>query len=236
VNDMKIDKFCEYYGLGNVLSTEKILDGKMYKTFKVKTTKGVYAIKVLHEEVIKGENTYHNLIQSEKIANLAKVSGIPSSCALSIRGNVIHKLVDNYYIVFEYIDGKTLNNKEITMNHCRKIGKLLAKIHQLEYSYLGLEENFTEHFQLYPWENYIKNDNFKNMSYRELFLKNYKKYNSLLKRANERYNESNKILTICHHDLNPKNVLWQGENPLIINWESAGLMNPYRELIEVALS
>lgn len=233
---MVIDEFCKFYDLGEVLSTEKILGGRMHKMFKVKTTKDAYAIKVLNEEVMKREEAYHNFVQSEKIANLAKKSGIPACCSLSIRGNFIHQFGDNYYMVFEYIDGKTLSDQEITVDHCKKIGKLLAKIHQLEYSNLDLEENFQEYSRLYPWEEYIKNENFRSMGYRELFLKNYKKYNSLLKRANERYNESNKTMAVCHRDLDPKNVLWKGENPVIIDWESAGLMNPYRELIEVALS
>ena len=233
---MEMNKFCECYNLGHVLSTEKILGGRMHKMYKVETTKGVYAIKELNEKVMKRENSYHNFTQSEKIANLAKKSGIPASCSLSIQGKIIHKFVDNYYMIFEYVNGKTLSDQEITVDYCRKIGRLLARIHQLDFSELGLEEKFIEYSKLYAWENYIKNENFKNMNYRELFLKNYKKYNSLLKRANERYNESNKTLTVCHRDLDPKNVLWNDGKPVIIDWESASLMNPYLELIETALS
>ncbi len=233
---MKLDKFCEFYHLGEVLSTENILGGRMHKMFKVKTNKGVYAIKVLNPEVMKRKGAYQNFIQSERISSLAKASGISVSNALLIQGDFIHLFEDNYYMVFEYVDGKTLSDQEITVNHCRKIGKLLAKIHQLEYSNLDLKDNFVEYSRLYPWEEYTKNVNFQNMTYQELFLKNYRKYNSLLKRANERYNESNKTLTVCHRDLDPKNVLWNEENPIIIDWESAGLMNPYRELIETALS
>ena len=73
------------------------------------------------------------------------------------------------------------------------------------------------------------------MTYKELFTANYKKYNDLLKNANEKFNNSNKILTICHRDMDPKNVMWYKDNPIIIDWESASLANPYRELLEDAL-
>ena len=88
---------------------------------------------------------------------------------------------------------------------------------------------------MYDWESYITNPNFDDMSYKEEYLRNYKKYNSLLKRANERFNKSNIEASICHNDMDPKNVMWDGVNPIIIDWESAGLSNPYRELLEDAL-
>lgn len=75
------------------------------------------------------------------------------------------------------------------------------------------------------------------MKYKDLYLKNYKKYYSILKRVVEMFNNSNKELTICHRDMDPKNVMWNKEGlPIIIDWESASLSNPNRELIEVALS
>jgi len=233
---MEIDKFCKKYELGDVLSTQKILGGRMHQMFKAETTTGVYAIKVLNKEVMRRKEAYHNLIQSEKIATFVKNAGILVSNALLIQGNVINSLNGNYYMVFEFIEGKTLTSKEITLDHCKKIGKVLAQIHALDFSKLGLKEELIEYSRLYSWEEYIKNENFQNMEYRDLFLKNYKKYNSLLKRANERYNKGNTILTICHRDLDPKNVLWKDNEPIIIDWESAELMNPYRELIEVAFS
>ncbi len=38
---------------------------------------------------------------------------------------------------------------------------------------------------------------------------------------------------ISHRDLDPKNILWQGTDPLIIDWEAAGYVNPWQELLEV---
>ena len=38
---------------------------------------------------------------------------------------------------------------------------------------------------------------------------------------------------ISHRDLDPKNVMWKEKNPYIIDWEAAGYVNPYQELVEV---
>ena len=35
--------------------------------------------------------------------------------------------------------------------------------------------------------------------------------------------------------MDPKNVMWSQNNPIIIDWECAGVANPERELLEVAL-
>ena len=107
--------------------------------------------------------------------------------------------------------------------------------YSLDYKEIGLEPNVVEYTKLYDWESYINNPSFSKMSYKNVFLKNHKKYNSMLKRANESFNASNKNQTICHCDMDPKNVMWNNDNPIIIDWECAGVANPERELLEDAL-
>lgn len=232
---MNIEKFCEISNLGIVTNITKLTGGLMHKMFKVETNKGIYAIKVLNPEVMSREEAYNNFVISETIANLAKDNGIVVSSAISINNNYLNKFEDKYYMVFDFVAGKVLTDEEITIEHCRKIGEILSKIHSLDYSNLGLDSEIVEYTRLYDWESYINNRNFDRMSYKELFLSNYKKYNSILKRANERFNDSNTVLTICHRDMDPKNVMWNNDNPIVIDWESASLANPYRELLEDAL-
>lgn len=233
---MNIEKYCLINNLGNVVNITKLTGGLMHKMFKVETDKGVYAIKVLNPEVMSREEAYDNFVVSETIANKAKENGIDVSCAIKINDNYLNKFEDMYYMVFNFVNGKTLKDEEITIEHCKKIGDTLSKIHSLNYKDIGLESNIIKYKKLYDWESYINNPNFSNMSYKELYLNNYKKYNSMLKRANERFNDTNIVQTICHRDMDPKNVMWDNDNPIVIDWESASLANPYRELLEDALS
>ena len=232
---MNIEKFCEKYNFGKVINISKISGGLMHKMFKVETDKGVYCIKVLNSEVMARSEAYGNFVVSELVSNLAKKNGIPVSSALDIDGNYLTKLDDMYYMAFDYVNGKTLKDDEITIEHCKKIGNVLAHIHLLDYKEIGLQPNIVKYKRLYDWESYINNPNFSKMSYKNLFMKNYRKYNSILKRANERFNATNINQTICHSDMDPKNVMWNNDNPIIIDWECAGVANPERELLEDAL-
>lgn len=232
---MNIEAFCKEYNLGTVKNITKLTGGLMHKMFKVETDKNIYAIKVLNTEVMKREEAYNNFVISETISNLAKENNIPVSSAIKINENYLTKYQDFYYMVFIYIEGKTLQDNEITIAHCQEIGKLLAKIHSLDYKRINLESEKIKYKKLYDWEGYTLELKFKDMSYKKEYLENYKKYNSLLKRANERFNDSNNTFTICHRDMDPKNVMWKNNKPIVIDWESATLANPYRELLEDAL-
>lgn len=232
---MELEEFCKNYNLGDVKNITKLTGGFMHKMFKVETTKGIYAVKVLNEEVMKRKEAYNNFVVSEVIANLAKDNGIVVASAQMIDGNYLTSFNNHYYMVFDFVDGKVLTDEEIEIEHCKKIGNILARIHDLDYSSLGLENNVIEYKMLYDWKEYSKNPNFVKMSYRKNFLENYSKYNSILLKANERFNAINKVFTICHRDMDPKNVMWRDNEAVVIDWESASLANPYRELVEDAL-
>ena len=233
---MNIKEFCNKYNLGEVLNITKISGGLMHKMFKVETDKDIYCIKVLNPEVMSRSDAYNNFIISESISNLANNNEIPVSNALSINGNYLTKLDNTYYMVFNYIEGKTLKDDEININHCKKIGKILASIHNLDYKEIELKPNIVKYNKLYDWKSYINNPNFNKMSYKDLYLDNYKKYNSILKRSNKRFNTINNYQTICHRDMDSKNVMWNNDNPIIIDWECASIDNPYIELLEDSLS
>lgn len=233
---MNIKTLCKTYNLGELKSTEKLTGGLMHKMYKVETTKDTYCIKELNSEVMSRDTAYNNFIISEQISNLANENKLPVSNALLIDNKYLLKQNNNYYMVFKYIEGKTLKDEEITTSHCQKIGKILASIHNLDYTKINLKENIIKTSEYYEWKDYIKSPNFNNMSYKELYLTNYNKYYSLLSRAVERYNDSNTIQTICHCDMDPKNVMWSNDKPIIIDWESSTMSNPNIELLEVALN
>jgi thiamine kinase-like enzyme len=75
----------------------------------------------------------------------------------------------------------------------------------------------------------------KNTEWVNLLLENIDK----LKDWNALTKSSAKLLAsdmvISHGDLDPKNVMWNQDNPILIDWESAGFRNPMQDLIETAI-
>ena len=230
-----IKKFCAFNNLGKVISIKQLTGGLMHKMFKVQTNKNEYAIKVLNPEVISRKEAYNNFVISETIANLAKNNNIPVSCANVINGKYLNELNGKYYMVFDFVNGKTLSDEEITVNHCIKIGNILSQIHSLNYESIGLQPEVEIYKNIYDWESYTNNINFNNMSYKNEYLYKYEKYYELQNKANMNFNSSNTSLCICHRDMDPKNVMWCDGEPVVIDWESASLANPHRELLEDAL-
>lgn len=232
---MNIEKFCSENNLGNVTGITKLTGGFMHKMFKVETDKGVYTIKVLNQEIMKKNGAYNNFVLSETISNLAKENGIPVSSALKIDNDFITKYGESYFMVFDFVNGKTLNDEEISTEYCKQIGGILAKIHSLDYSKFGFDTKIKEDHFYVDWEKFTKIEKFNSMNYKNLYLTNYSKYYLILKDVVDKFNKSNTTLSICHRDMNPRNVMWSDGHPVVIDWESASLSNPYRELLEDAL-
>lgn len=227
--------FCKYKFLGEVINISKLSGGLMHKMFKVETDKGIYAIKILNPEVMKRDTAYNNFVISETISNLAKDNGISVSNALKIDDDFIIKYDESFFMVFDFVNGKTLKDEEITIDHCKKIGGILSGIHGLNFDNLGFDTEIKEDHFYVDWEVFTKNEKFCDMSYSDVYLDNFQKYYSIMQRVVEKFNESNTTLSLCHRDMDPKNVMWSDGEPIVIDWESASLSNPYRELLEVAL-
>ena len=234
-NNMIIINFCKTYNFGHVISITKLFGGLMHKMFKVETDKDTYCFKILNPEVMSRSEAYNNFVRSETISNFVKENGIFASNALKIDGKYLTKYNDFYFMIFKFIDGKILKDEEITIDHCRKIGYILAHIHSLDFNKLGINPPLLQNNKIIDWEKYTKNSNYDKMSYKEIYLKNYKKYDSLYLEAYKKLIISNKNLAICHLDMDPKNVMWENNNPIIIDWECAGISNPDREIFEDAL-
>ena len=94
----------------------------------------------------------------------------------------------------------------------------------------------TDAGNMYPWEEYLELAETKDLRQTEWLLA-YKNALEDVIRFNREACAAQKVLqkkqVISHRDLDPKNVMWQGTVPFVIDWEAAGYVNPYQELLEV---
>ncbi|MBY6036915.1 phosphotransferase [Fictibacillus nanhaiensis] len=225
---------CQRSHLGELVNTDLISGGLLHRMYAVETTKGKYAIKLLNPQIMLRPTAMRNYINSEKIANcLSDI--IPAIPAKIINGNFLKKVDNQFYLVFDWMEGESLKPNQISNVHCGKIGAILAKIHKAECSELSIVNDKFDFSQSTNWNYYLEKGKENRSEWVELLhenLNNLKEWNLTAIRASE-FLSSNMV--ISHRDLDTKNVMWNLDNPVLIDWEAAGYINPMQDLIETAI-
>lgn len=212
----------------------KVSGGLSHRMYKVVTDNGIYAIKELNSGVMKRKDAYSNFVFSEKVTEIAIQNGITAIGALKVNNEVITKIDDNYYMIFEWLDGKILNADEITEKHCEIIGEILAKIHNLDFTEIEDEKRKNIDLEYFEWNKYCNLAEKHNKVYTNLLKDNIDLLYKLNEKSIKALEYANENFTISHTDLDRKNVMWQGYKPFIIDWEASRYINPTIELIQVA--
>ena len=233
--NINIKMLCSELKLGEVISEPSpIAGGLLHKMYAVETTKRRYAIKVLNPQIMIRHTAMLNFINSEKIANHL-ADKIPALAALIINGDVIHCVEGQYYMVFNWIEGIALKANEINQEHCRAIGSILADIHSTDYSDLGIRNDLLFHDKVIDWNYYLQKGKENNSLWVNALLETIKNLYIWNDQSIEASKSLASNLVLSHGDLDSKNVLWNEGKPIIIDWESAGYINPMQDLIEVAV-
>lgn len=239
VNDtqynIQIDKLFKVLGISNLIrETQVITGGLLHKMYGIQTDKGNYAVKALNPQIMRRPGVIQALINSELIATHLSNS-IPALAAIRFNGNVLNCIDGQYYMVFDWVDGKSLKPDEIKPEHCKVMGTYLAKIHSTDYSGFGMADRPWVDTPETDWNYYLKKGLESDSAWS--FSLNENIDNLCL--WNKQSLEALKILhsdrVISHRDLDSKNVLWSRGKPVIIDWESVGYVNPLQELIEVLI-
>lgn len=230
---IEINNLMESLKLGVVLNDPlQVTGGLLHKMYHVHTDKGEYAVKVLNPEIMRRPTALQNTVNSEKIAATFQ-STIPVVAALETNGKQIHELNGAYYMIFDWVEGTSIFPPMITAKNCSAIGEVLGKIHSKQLTIDGVlpdEDGVT----MFAWDDYQKQlqgyaAQDWAIRYREA-LPDIRTWNQAAFDAGETLA---KTLVISHRDLDPKNVMWNRNILWIIDWEAAGYINPYQELLEV---
>lgn len=227
-----IEKASRQLNLGTLTSPpEQLHGGLMHKMYSLVTEKGKYAIKLLNPYIMKRETAMANFQAAEQLEKLVEQYPIPILPAITFNGQKMQEIDGQFFYLYEWYEGASLKNEVITITHCREIGKTLAKIHQINRKKVPFKRNEIQ----IDWDTYIAKMAFQDESLYELLKQN----RSLLYESQEIGNQAIKkilpILSICHNDMDSKNVLWHGFDYRIIDLETLSYSSPFIELYEVAL-
>ncbi len=230
---VEINSLIETLGLGSVVDEPvQVTGGLLHRMYRVNTDKGSYAVKVLNPEIMKRPAALQNTVNAEKIA-AGFQSIIPVVAALEFSGKQIHEWNGTYYMIFDWVEGASIFPPMITVENCYAMGEVLGKLHQANLTIDGVtsEEGGA---MMVDWDNYRE----RLWGYEtEDWAIRFQEALSDIKSWNQAASDAQKVLVetmvISHRDLDPKNIMWNGNIPWIIDWEAAGYVNPYQELLEV---
>lgn len=227
-----INELFHTYEIGNIIHEPiSISGGLMHKMYKVMTATNVYAVKWLNPSIMRRKGVVDHMINSERIAN-ALSSHLPAIAAIHYNESPLLSINDNYYMVFHWIEGTSIFPPSISNRNCYEIGNALGIIHQLNISLADIKkENYdTVNFN---WKQYADMGFEQGAAWLDIYNQIMDKLIVWTKRMNEATSRLSESMVISHRDLDPKNVMWNDDQPYIIDWEAAGYVNPYQELLEV---
>lgn len=231
----KLHKLFHLLQLGKITAEPlPVSGGLLHKMYCVETSLGKYAVKALNPQIMSRPTAMQNYWRAESIAMLVS-QRVPALAAKRINGHFMHEIDGQYFLIFDWMDGTSLRTEDIHVSHCVTIGKLLADIHNTDFSKLGLICQDSKAKKEIDWRFYL----IKGKTVDAPWVEPLSAVIDMLyiwqeqALAAEQTLASNQV--ISHRDLDCKNVLWKGESPTIIDWESAGFINPLRDLMETAL-
>lgn len=232
------DRICAELNLGALtVPPQRLHGGYTHRMFRLDTTGGCYAVKLLNPEIMQRPGVLDNYRTAEGFEALLERENLPILPALTIGGRKLHCVDGQYLYVFDYFDGRVLTADEITPAHCAKIGGVLAGIHRAG-------ENALPHLQTeVPGEGVL----WRKRADALLASDDARAEGDLLQAAVPMLERASAaaenavrrlppMQALCHNDMDPKNVLWRGEDFRIIDLECLGVADPRQELLDLAVS
>ncbi len=219
-------------GLGHMAEPpEPLTGGLMHEVYRLKTDRGAFAVKLIDPEVAARPGAIGNIENSEGIA--AALAGVvPVAAAIAFDGHYLRKIAGRWAVVYPWAEGESVFPPRITPAHCAAIGDALGQMHAANVRLPGLEPE-TEAMPEIDWPGLLARSPEAPWRARlERALPDLMHWSEEALAAEGRLADAP---VLSHRDLDPKNVLWRGLSPVLIDWEAAGYVNPRRELLEVLL-
>lgn len=229
---------CTALGIGNLQSgATPVEGGLLHRLWRVDTDSGTFAIKVLNPEIMSRPTAAENFRKSEIIARAAKKNGVPAVVTRDVGHDPWIQTNGSYLMVFDWQAGRTLRAEECSSEDVQSIGRVLCQIHNLDIQVEGLKPHVWPGISDDIWREHIENACHSVSTWGfppESLLNDVLTWSRLYKQA---VGELSGRMVISHGDLDPKNVIWgDGQVPYVIDWESAGYVNPSVELLEAAIN
>lgn len=233
------DRICAELSLGALTGPPlRLSGGYTHRMFRLDTTTGRYAVKLLNPEVMQRPDALDNYRTAEGFEALLEKRGLPILPALTIGGRKMQQVDGQYFYVFAYFDGRVLKDGEITPAHCARMGEVLARIHGVGRRPPQSADADSSPAKGSLWRA-LADDLLSSEDARpegELLLSAVPMLTRVTAAAAEAARRMSPMEALCHNDMDAKNVLWRGEDFRIIDLECLGYADPRQELLDLAIS
>lgn len=229
-----LEKISTHLKLGPILTEPTALSGGLlHKIFRLQTTSGTYAIKLLNPNILSRPEARQNFIDSERIAT-ALQSEVAAVAAMPFQGSTLQQIGSDAYLVFPWTEGIILTVQQIKPQHAQHIGQQLAQIHQANLSFSVQQTADSVHVPV-SWDTFDDHIRQQGLEILEPFVIALDHIKRWEREASLAIAQLAGATVLSHRDLDAKNVLWNSDAPTIIDWESAGPIHPMHDFIETAL-
>lgn len=230
--NMFFNKLVDNLNLGKIEEGPiQVAGGLTHRMFRVFTDKGRYIVKLLNANIMKRPTAMGNFNKADFYEEILKQNNISAIYSIIFNNKKMQEIDGQYFYVYEWYDGKVLKDGEITKYHCEEIGKVLANIHNIDL----VNKDFSDKEKNIDFKYYVDLCKKKESPIYELLYDKIDILNDSMNKGNEAIKNLPNYYSICHNDMDSKNVMWLNKDYKIIDLECLGYFNPYLELYELAL-
>lgn len=217
--------------LGELLAPPCALQGgELHKMYYVQTTKGVFAVKALNPYFYTRKDFPEHYEQTECLAYAFSQKGVPAVYALSFDGKRVIYEHGYAYLIYPYLSGNMLDTPDLSVIHIQRLGTIISNLHQAGVALASSRAPQFDYSEDAHWQVLIEET--QDSALLQL-LPAFLRWNAYYRQAQEVLVQE---WVMSHCDLHGKNVIWdKQEHASILDWENAGSVNPYMEVLGFAL-
>lgn len=222
--------------LGRLRKYTQIPGGRIHGMWKIETTTGNYAVKVLNASRVSAKDLLRYR-QTEKIASLLAAHRVNAVSAIPFQGDVIYSQSGIHCMIYHWVEGPVLAALS-PHDFAYQLGESLAYIHavQLDYdpafpshtSYVNEEQDKER-----SWSFPTLNDELKNRL--DALSTDIQHIEQQAKKIKSKPLSDQFDCVLSHRDMDPSNVIMNNNQLMIIDWELAGYIDPTYDFLLTAL-
>ena len=219
--------------LGEVIPPiKRVSGGFLHRMYRVNTKDASFAVKHLNPEILKRPEARENYRRAEALEKQIEDAGIAIVPAMNLNGNKMQEYKGEFFYIFHWQNGSVTDWNHISEEQCRQAGAIQGKIHAIECRDASEAE---PELSAISWKEYVERAETENEELKKLLTENM----DLLIYAENSLNEARKMLppmeTIIDEDMDPKNVMWENGEPVVIDLECLDYGNPISGALQLAL-